>query len=159
ALSDVGPPVRAAPAPHGGQNSLAQHKEPQVTTIMRNEALQVDYRADVLQGVADTPASIYIGDLDDAPAFVAEQRFDDDVTAQALERFQRGVGILAYFGIRHEQASGGEAGGAEVFIDARFQRLGRVHDNGAIRGTALQHIHTKDDLLQRSGRHGADEDR
>ena len=51
-----------------------------------------------------------------------------------------------------------QLGRGQKLIDGRFDRAGRIDDDSAGRFIAAEAVHAKDDLLQRAGRHGADED-
>ena len=58
---------------------------------------------------------------------------------------------------QYGQTGGGEAGGGEIFVHADLDGPGRIqHRNPGI-VKPVEHVHAKDHLLQRAGRHGADQ--
>ena len=95
---------------------------------------------------------------DHAAALRAEQRLDDHVAAQDLERLQGRVGVLADDGGRHAQPGGLQQGRGQVLVHADFDGPRRIEDADAGRLEPVQQVHAEDDLLQRTRRHRANQD-
>ncbi len=93
-----------------------------------------------------------------AAALRAEQRLDDHVAAQQLERLQGRVGVLADDGGRHAQAGRLQQGRGQVLVHANLDGPRRIEDADAGRLEPVQQVHAEDDVLQRPRRHGADQD-
>jgi len=149
--------VRPA-AQHGGHHLIADHERPHVGPVVVEELLQAIDVAPQLQGAEETIGAVGVADPDHALALGAEQRLDDDVPAELLERRQRVAEALC-----HDRARGRQAGGLEerrgvVLVDPVLDGRRRVHDPHPCLLEAAQGVHAEDHLFKRPGRDGAHED-
>ena len=75
--------VRVAP-PHG-QHVVADDEQTQVEAFVRDEFLQVDHGAQLLEGAKRALGQGRVGDARNAAPFGAKQRLDDDILAKCVE--------------------------------------------------------------------------
>ena len=102
-------------------------------------------------------AKLRVGHADHAPALGPEQRLDDHVPAERLERILGVVGPLTYHRHWHRQPGRDEPDVRQVLVHARFHGPRRVQHRHPGRGRRVQQVHAEHDLLQRPGRHRADD--
>src|SRR5690606_30664099 len=87
AAADVRPPVQRVAAPHA-EDLFAQHEQSPDVAFMRDELLDVEHRTELDEQLERPQRNLAIGDARNATSFAAEQRLEDDVSAQLLECMQ-----------------------------------------------------------------------
>ena len=155
--ADVGAPVELVDAAHG-ENAVADDEQANVVAFVGDELLQVEHRAELREHFERAEGQIFVGQPRDAAALAAKERLEHDIAAELLKSEHGFVSRLATDRARREQAGGLQLGRRQKFIDGRFDGPGGIDDDSASRFVPRQAIHAKDDLLERAGGHGADED-
>ena len=157
AARDVGSP-RVGHALHRAGDLAGDDEHAQVSPAGgRDRALDVVDGPLQLQGAEHSMGHIAVLDAHDPVAHGAEQRLDDDVAAQPLERPHRAVVALA-----HDRGRGGHAGQREHragprLVDRPLDRARAVDAPDAVLGEDVQRIHAEDHLLQRAAGEPADD--
>ena len=125
ALRDVGLPASRAPD-HGRHQPAADHERADVPPPVGDELLEVEHRARHLEGPAGPVGEVGVGHPHDPSALGAEERLDDDVAAERLERRQGVVDAFAHAGSRRGDARVLEERRREVFVHGALDAARRV---------------------------------
>ena len=138
AQRDVGSPFVGGRIPaHGTENPPLKHEHPEIVTGMADHSLKVENGFQTLESMEGPPGEFPVAHPDEPTSFRAEERFDDHIAAQALERRQRLGGRLSGPGWGNRKAGVFEKSQAEELVDGSLDGPGRVPDRNAGRVDAM----------------------
>ena len=89
------------------EDAVAQDEDTEVVAGMADRALDVEHGSQPFEGLERPPRQLGVRDPDESPPFRAEERLDDDIAPQRLERLHRLVRRFSRPGRRDGQACGG----------------------------------------------------
>ncbi len=147
--------MRASPLDR--KHSLADDQHPDVKTIVWDELLNVQHATELRQHAKRSAGKRLILQAGDSTPLGTKHRFNDNVAAERLESRHCSVRRLADDCPRHSQARGCHSRQGKVLVDGRFDRFRRIDHRHAGGIQSRQGVHAKHNLLERAGRHCADE--
>ena len=95
-----------------------------------------------------TVRDVAVGNADDPIAHRPEQRLDDDVAPQPIERLHRAVVALAHDRRRRRHPGVGEHRAGPRLVDRALDRARAVDTTDAVGGEDVQRVDAEDHLLQ-----------
>ena len=126
---------------------------------MRQRLLEVVDGALERERVKDAVRDVRVVHARHPGAHRAEQRLDDHVAAELLERRERIVGALAGDRARRRHAGLGQQRRGEELVDRPLDRARAVDARHAAGDERVQRVDAEDHLLERAARDAADEHR
>ena len=125
---------------------------------MTDDLLEIEDRADPFERMKRAPGQLAMADADQAAAFGAEQRLDDDVAAQLIERLEGRCGRLTGPGRGDRKVRLPRAGPASGTCPPPPRWPRGIEDRDARRRDPVQGIHAEDDLFEAPRRHHPHQD-
>ena len=157
ATRDVRAP-RVGCAFHGSRYLARDDEHPQISAAGgRDRALNVVDGPLELQRAEHSVGHVAILDANDPVAHRAEQRLDDDVFPQPLERLHGALVALADDRRRSPNAGAGKHRPCPRLVDRALERTRTVDDAHTERVEHMQRVHAEDHLLERTAGKAADE--